>query len=253
MEWKIASIDADSLVYAAGFGSQDQPESHCFHLLNRSLQSIQTKVPASEYHVYITGPGNYRDVEPSYKANRTAPRPQHYEVAREFLMEQWDAELVVGMEADDAVSIAQTHIGDEHIIVSIDKDLLQVPGWHYSWKRKQDALMYVTELHGAWNFYHQMLAGDTVDNIKGLPYCTESVAEKYHLSASSLRGCGSRSADAILGGSSSVAQLYEHVKYCYDEYYKETGEDLLELNAMLLWMTRELDHEQNPVPWRPPV
>jgi 5'-3' exonuclease len=251
--WKIASIDADSLVYAAGFGSQGEPESHCFHLLNRSLDSIKRNVPADEYHVYITGPGNYRDSVPTYKANRTAERPQHYVAAREFLMEHHDAELVVGMEADDAVSIAQTQLGEEHIIVSIDKDLLQVPGWHYSWKRKKNPTMYVTELHGAWNFYHQMLAGDAVDNIKGLPWCTESVVQKYCLSAHALRGCGAKSADSVLSGSSSPAQLYEHVKYCYDEYYNETGEDLLELNAHLLWMTRELDHEQNPVPWSPPV
>lgn len=246
--FSIGNIDADSLVYAAGFSTQGQPEENCFHLLNRSIQSIKDAVPAEKYHVYITGPGNFRDVYPEYKANRKAPRPEHYIVAREFLLEYHDAELVVGMEADDAVSIAQT---DTSCLISIDKDLDQVPGWHYSWKRKHEGIYYVSDFQGSKNFYTQMLAGDPTDNIKGLPWCTETVIETYGLSAHARRGCGSRSADRILADSRSVVDLYLHVKYCYDEYLKETGEDLLEQNAHMLWMIRELDN-QDPVPWSPP-
>lgn len=242
-----AHIDSDSLVYAAGFSTEGEPVENCFHLLNRSIQKIKDAVPADKHYLYITGPGNYRDAVPEYKANRTARRPEHYHAAREFLMEQHDAELVTGMEADDAVAIEQK--GDETCIVSIDKDLLQVPGWHYSWKK---GYRYVTEFQGHQWFYQQLLEGDTADNIKGLLYCTEEVRETFELSAHSRRGCGTNSAIRILSDCSTLGELHDTVSFCYESLQKETGENHMHTYAHLLWMTRELDEHNDPVPWSPP-
>lgn len=82
-------------------------------------------------------------------------------------------------EADDLVGIA-AHANPNCIIVSPDKDLRMIPGIHYDIKHDCE---FVVETWGEialvdgkligtgekW-FWAQMLMGDPVDNIKGLPY-----------------------------------------------------------------------------------
>jgi 5'-3' exonuclease len=67
------------------------------------------------------------------------------------------------MEADDYLGINQN---ESSIICSIDKDLLQVPGKHYNFVKKE--FYEVDEETGFRNFYTQLLTGDTSDNIKGI-------------------------------------------------------------------------------------
>jgi 5'-3' exonuclease len=50
--------------------------------------------------------------------------------------------------------------------VSIDKDLLQVPGMHYNWVRDEKIL--VTPEVGLRKLYQQVLTGDGTDNIPGI-------------------------------------------------------------------------------------
>ena len=38
-------------------------------------------------------------------------------------------------EADDTIAIRATELGDEAIIVSLDKDFDQVVGWHYNFSK----------------------------------------------------------------------------------------------------------------------
>jgi len=55
---------------------------------------------------------------------------------------------------------------DEQVIcVSNDKDLLQLPGWHYNFVTKQ--LKLVSPLEGLRAFYKQLILGDRTDNIPG--------------------------------------------------------------------------------------
>lgn len=249
-------IDADSLVYACGFTTEGEPVRNCLYLLDKSIEGIMKAVPAEFTRVFLTGskadgPVNFREViTDDYKANRVAAKPEHYLAAREHLTVMWGAEIITGMEADDAVSIAQT---EDTCIASIDKDLRQVPGWHYSWKKPEQGVVYVTEEQGLHWFYTQMLTGDAVDNIKGLPRCTEEVVEHYGLSRHALRGCGARTARTVLHGCTPL-DCYTNVKHCYDSLVQEGGitEEYMKLQADLLWMVRELDQEGEPVLWTPP-
>jgi DNA polymerase-1 len=246
-EHSVAHIDADSLVYAAGFSTDGQPVENCLHLLNRSVQSIIDAAGAEYYIVYLTGKRNFRDtVVTDYKANRTSRRPEHYAAAREYLQEYWGAVVTDGIEADDAVAIAQT---EDSVICSIDKDLLQVPGWHYSWKNKL-GVRHVSEEQGLRWFYKQMLMGDRVDNIKGLPKCTEELVQKYSLTRYALRGVGDRTADSLLSHGTDPESWYSIVKECYDTH-DSTGE-YMQQQANLLWMVRELNEYGEPVLWTPP-
>ena len=92
-------------------------------------------------------------------------------------MEHMNGELCTGMEADDMLAIRAHEIGlDKVVIVSVDKDMKQVPTSHYDWRKKVACTMTPTE---GWHFFYtQLLVGDSVDNIKGCPKIGPAKARK---------------------------------------------------------------------------
>lgn len=129
-------------------------------------------VGADEYQTWISDgkEGNFRyALFPDYKANRP-PRPHHYDFIKEYLFSNWDARISFGMEADDALGINQQWSPDSvasgaTVICSIDKDLLQIPGNHYNFVKKEYRTQTVEEANRS--FYVSILVGDTTDNITG--------------------------------------------------------------------------------------
>src|SRR5690606_31733735 len=72
-----------------------------------------------------------------YKNTWKVEKPYYYNSIRAYLVGVWDAYVSIGMEADDELAIHQTKAleeGRETIICTRDKDLRQVPGWHYGWE-----------------------------------------------------------------------------------------------------------------------
>ena len=220
-----ALIDADIFVYRVAFASEEEPESYAIQTMAESLEDLlMFKLPVSVWEVFLTGKGNFRyDVAKTapYKGNRKSEKPKHYHLLREYLESAWSAKVITGMEADDAIAITATELGEESVIVTIDKDLNQVPGWHYNFVK--DELFHVTPEEGIRFFYHQMLTGDTVDNIKGV------------------KGIGPKTADKLLNGLSEK----EMWDLCVD---KLGSEDRAMENANLLWMLRNPDEY-----FKPPV
>lgn len=108
-----------------------------------------------------------------YKGNRdTLSKPYHYDAIRNYYMTYYDAKMYAKWEADDACCMA-LHRGSEvngveYIMAAIDKDLEQMPGKHVNPSKKDEGVYVLSEKEGWYNFYHQMLCGDTADNIKGL-------------------------------------------------------------------------------------
>ena len=120
------------------------------------------------YRVILSGPGNFRNevatVRP-YKGNRKEDnKPYWYQQIRNYMTEQWDAEVVEGREADDECSILARR-DPNAIICTIDKDLDQVPGWHYDYWRQ--SFYFTAPTEGEVLFYKQVLQGDSTDNIPG--------------------------------------------------------------------------------------
>ena len=78
---------------------------------------------------------------------------------------------------DDAVNITRLKTGG--IIVSPDKDLLQLEGRHYNPKKKSwvdNTFMYQ---EAEFSFWKDMLTGQSGDNIKGVPGIGEVSANRY--------------------------------------------------------------------------
>ena len=209
----IALIDGDILTYRIGFSCNDESFGIARHRLGDTIETICEELGTEEFELFITGKGNFRNdyaVTEPYKGNRKGERPVHYDALREYMLEI-GATLVEGEEADDAIAIRATELGDECWIVSIDKDFDQVKGWHYNFVKKQQ--YYISNMQGTLNFYMQFLTGDRIDNIIGV------------------KGIGAVRAKKLLEGKTE-REMFE---ICVE---KLGSEERAVENGILLWLRR---------------
>lgn len=213
-----AIIDADILVYRIGFATDEEDESVAIRTLAGFLEDmIMFDLPfCTTWSLHLTGKGNFRDeiaVTRPYKGNRKGTKkPTHYQTLRNYLVWSWDAIIWEGFEADDAVAIEATELGENSVIVSLDKDLDQVVGWHYNFVKRLH--YYVDDATAKLNFYKQFLTGDAVDNIEGV------------------RGIGEKRATALLEGKSEE-EMWEII-------VEKLGYERAMENGHLLYMLRSL-------------
>lgn len=142
--------------------SIDPPEAALYNIRS-TLNYIKDQTKCSDMRIYIDGPGNFRrDAFPEYKEGRP-PKPKYYQICRDYLVSEYNAELIVNQEVDDKLAQEQD---SNTVICSIDKDLYQVPGLYYNWVT--DNWYYHDEAEANEWFWTQMLTGDAVDNIPGI-------------------------------------------------------------------------------------
>jgi hypothetical protein len=220
-------IDADILVYRIAFGNEDDSIDYAKKNMDNLIAEILVGVgsDADSYQLYLTGGGNFRKelatIQP-YKGTRKSEKPKHYQALRDYLVDHWNAKVIQGMEADDALAMEGTRLGDEAVIVSIDKDLLQVKGRHYNFNTKQ--MVVIDEFTGMYNLYHQLLTGDRVDNIRGV------------------QGIGKVKATKLLKDCETEYEMFTTVLKAYGNNLDELIE-----NARLLYLLRYEDDW-----WHPP-
>ena len=281
-----ALIDQDMILYQAAFSAQFKddegeelilPFESAKESMDRLIADILDAVGADSHTLFITGKGNFREAiakKEVYKDSRKEKeKPFHYENLKAYSRVCLGAVVVEGMEADDAMVIAQmedyrrseSKMNGDTIICSRDKDLRMCPGWHYSWEchnqpertphfveplgeydpkykqvvsKKTGVESTVFDKLGATGlrlFYAQILMGDRVDTIPGLP------------------GVGAKGAYDALVGCVSEMEMYLVCLGMYEEHYAENAlEELIE-QARLVWMVRELHEDGSPVMWEVPV
>jgi 5'-3' exonuclease len=167
------------------------------------MEKILEEFDTAHYHLYLSdSEGNFRkEIDSKYKANRKVEKPKHYEAIINYMLDEWDAEVAWGQEADDAMGIKQIHCNTHNlmptsVICTVDKDLDQIEGKHYNFVtgEKYD----VTYEEGLKFFYHQLLTGDPVDNIIGL------------------KGIGGVKAARILKGCTTEQELFDAAYRAYN-------------------------------------
>ena len=222
----LALIDFDILVYRVGFSTENEPEHVALVRMDNYIEEVLFGSQASEYEGFLTGGNNFRKkIYPAYKANRrNVPKPKHIQALRQHLIDVEGAVVSDGQEADDELGIRQTH---ETIICSVDKDLLMIPGRHFNFVKQEHST--VSNAEGRYNFYRQLLTGDTTDNIPGV------------------YGLGPKKAADLLAGCNTKD---EYNKVIMDAYTKEfphcSDEDVkahIQLIGQLLWIRREEGEE----------
>ena len=182
-----AIIDADSIAFAIASTMARQERDDPSYIngeedfrwsLSVFITQIIEATDADSYELHLTGSESFRKIlAPWYKANRKGmPKPENLNAIKQQMVDEWGAEYAPsGFEADDTVAEeAFRHIAteDEYVICSIDKDLDTIPGWHYRWPthNKPEALYFVTDYQARYNFWTQVLVGDSADGIKGIPW-----------------------------------------------------------------------------------
>lgn len=138
--------------------------------------------------LFFTGKNNYRNHiarRQPYKDRETV-RPFHYKNVKAYLQSKFEWEQQNWFEADDLIKLKMLKHPGEYICVSRDKDLHQIPGWHYGWELGKQPSFGPMEINslgflkmgsgaskqlvggGEKFFYAQMLLGDPTDNIPGI-------------------------------------------------------------------------------------
>ena len=166
----VALLDADMICYRIGFACDNEDVSVATSTMDKFVTDLIGTMGVINWELFLTGKGNFRNdyaVTVPYKGNRAKlKKPVHLQALRDFLVDNWEASVAEGQEADDAIAIRATDLGDDAIIVSLDKDFDQVQGWHYNFVK--DDKYYITAEEGLLNFYMQFLTGDRIDNIVGV-------------------------------------------------------------------------------------
>tara|TARA_Y100001951_G_C11298065_1_gene277547 strand:- start:6922 stop:7845 length:924 start_codon:yes stop_codon:yes gene_type:complete len=233
---------------------------------NKSLLPIYNRYRKSHGEEPIEYVPNFREHVASVRPykERKSEKPYHYKNLQAYCLAKYETVVAWGMEADDLLAVYQSSrlAFLDTIICSRDKDLRQVPGMQYSWecggqpgfgpanipeigdlelitKRREKADgTFVTNSKlkgtGLKFFYSQIITGDPVDTIPGLPKGGATLAYK------TLKDCKTED------------EMYDAVSGLYQNRYGDGGEAAMLEQARLLWMCRRLDEQGNPVQYLPP-
>jgi 5'-3' exonuclease len=109
-----------------------------------------------------------RDYWPTYKDHRKAfAKPDSLGYAVDILKERAKCMCVDRMEADDLLGIMTSE--QTAVCVTTDKDLRQVPGWHWNPDKQMDDPILIDEVAGSRWFHTQWISGDSTDHFPGIP------------------------------------------------------------------------------------
>ncbi len=202
---RVVHIDGDFLAYQCSYEKPDEPKEleDMKHNVRTIVDELKKMAAADHFVLHLTPKesnkgGRYEiALLAEYQANRkdreNTPRFLHF--IREWMHQELGAILHMDKEADDGMSIAQYEaisLGKRNlsIIATKDKDLNMVPGLHVDWATgkivdvdgfgsialSEDRKKIVG--FGTAFFWAQVLIGDKVDNITGLPMVPGPVLNK---------------------------------------------------------------------------
>lgn len=234
--WVVETIDFRLNAICEAVGATQKPilyltgDSHLWKVKGR----VRPSLPSYEPNFRIE-----RAKLRAYKGTRKTEKPYYYNSIRVHLIVEHGAWISRGCEADDEMAMEQTSRPDSTVICTRDKDLRQVAGFHYGWESglqpEFDLTSYDTlgtiSIHktksttkivgGGFKFFaSQLITGDVVDNISGLPKA------------------GPVAAFNLLGDAESCADCLDRVRTRYTEVYPDDWKEQLREQCDLLWMVR---------------
>lgn len=251
------SSDSYEIGFAAAIGWNKKtnttdipPWEYVQEILEQRLNTILQACQVNDYTLYLTEGKTFRyDIAKKrpYKGTRKDNKPWHYNNLTVYMRDVLNAKICTYLEADDVMAIDHVASNGQTILASRDKDTLQVPGMHYTWENgrqpsfgpelitkegwlKLNAKRDDLKGTGLSFFYAQVLMGDKVDNIGGLP------------------NCGPVQAYELLANKSSEQQ-YENVCAAYQRYYPENWKEELLEQGKLTWLVRRLNQNGMPITW----
>lgn len=172
----ITLIDGDTIPWIVAYNHREKDDTDAaLKNVDEFVRSLLNATSCSKYAGFLGGTPCFRyDIakHKPYKGGRPSPPDWYVKwggVMKAFLRDEWNFQVVNGIEADDAVSIAQYRLmgeGLNSVICGGDKDLLTIPGNHYSLRTHKRRYIDEEEAHKI--LCAQMLTGDAIDGIEGV-------------------------------------------------------------------------------------
>jgi len=251
---KLIVIDADTVAFASCIVCEYEVEddkwdisltealSHSMDKLQRILDIVGGKPENVRLH-FTGGRDSFRyqllkdafpeDPEMHYKFKRKKKRaPVGLRDLKKLLCNEFEGVIHYDWEADDQVVLDKKVLGDEAILVAVDKDvIMNTVGTHFNYYESAQykiAMKWVTisEDEARYNQYMQMLTGDKSDNIPGI------------------KGVGPAKAAKFLVEGMSEEELWQGVLFAHRSLCKRediSPEDMALLNARLVGMHQLTD------------
>lgn len=203
--------------------------THVLYLINQTLDNVHNQFPG-KMRIFLSDSPTFRHrLYPEYKANRPE-KPRMLPEVMDLLKEQYGAETMPDLEADDAFGL----VYDSDIVyVSSDKDIRQYPGDHFNpYSGEQGELIKVGSEAAYLNLWQQVLMGDSTDNIPGI------------------KGIGWKKSERMLMGAFMDGALEEVPQIAYDIYCDNNLglEDML-LTYRLVYLIRRIEEKE--LDWTP--
>ena len=242
-------IDGDVFVFRCAYSAQEQVDwgnglicswVNTFQAqanLKRTLNTLKEKLNAEDMIIALSSPISFRKtLEPAYKENRMFREPLlAYKTLREFIKKSYASQELSGLEGDDVLGILATSPEQKDtIIVSLDKDLQQIPGQHYNIDKPDQGITEVTSHQATLFFYTQVLTGDTTDGYSGCP------------------GVGPKGAAKILQDVSTHKEAWQRIVQAYEKAGLTESDAILQARLARILRHGEYSLSKGPLLWTPP-
>lgn len=227
----VAIIDGDVLLYMCMWGKDTLEEAK--GSFKEKFNSILEQLFTKDYVMAMGGPYNFRDdlyseyKQSSSRVKSKSNKPEWFDDLKSWTVDHYEGCILTdNCEADDMVRIWAIELDKANLsrcVVSVDKDLDCISGLHLN--PRKDLIYTVSEEWADYFYWKQLLMGDSVDNIPGLP------------------GIGPKKAEAMLETAKSYTERKAIICRAYYKQFGEEGFNHMLLNGKLLHIWRYVnDH-----------
>jgi DNA polymerase I len=155
--------------------------------LDDYIEELLEKFGTRNFLLPLSVSTNFRKaILPTYKGNRTKPKPALWTAVDGFLHELYPEKIITReyLEGDDILGLLATMpkprlCPGKRIIVSIDKDMQTIPGRLFNPGKPDIGTRTISEHEANLFWMKQVLTGDTVDNYKGCPGIGPKRADEF--------------------------------------------------------------------------
>ena len=195
----ILLFDADSLVFASCCRTKNLPDESAFYTniddaitkfdeqFMKIVNDLEEKYDIDKIITFNGCRGNFRKLlTKNYKANRKKQElPPLLHKMHQYVKDTYNSKYGFGIETDDMVArywhtLSNEFGRDNVMIISIDKDYKQFPCLMYNYHPKHKVVLDISQQDALYNFYEQMIVGDTADNVNFFKGKGKKFAEKYY-------------------------------------------------------------------------
>lgn len=181
---KICLIDADGLLFLSLPRKEETNKTveDCVKELKQRIKNICEVNNTDKYILFFTSSSNFRKRQWKYSKDYKGKRKNVkvspiFKYLHEYSLQQLNAFLFHGLEADDLVSYFKNKIQDS-VICSPDKDVLyQNEGIHYNYKTGE--FISVDKEYSEEFIYKQLGQGDAGDDVAGIEGVGSKTIDKW--------------------------------------------------------------------------